>query len=105
MTDDEKMLLVAKACGWTLIDKRSYDDKCPWCKELKGYFDPLDDCNDMAEIVAKLGLTIEACNTLEQAICTSEDGSITVSLLANGNMPAALRRAVFEVAAQIGETK
>ena len=104
LTDDEKMLLVAKACRWTLFkDESGWRHRGPgrrWGTPFKG------DGNDMAEIVAKLGIGTLADNINEMAVCWHKSTlGITVSIPANGNMKAALCRAVFEVAAKIGETR
>ena len=110
MTDDEKMLLVAKACGWTL--RRTHypttGETFYFCRELGRRIHPRTDCNDMAEIVAKLGLQIHANNMLGVAECSTKGvlfNDLKASRIpADGNIKAALCRAVFEVAAKIGET-
>ena len=116
MTDDEKMMLVAKACGWTLAADTIFRGQTRyWCQDLSCEFLPKENTNIMAEIVAKLGLLLQV--RLEREIGSTTYpataycmGSwpnfhkIESSVPANGNMKAALCRAVFEVAAKIGET-
>ena len=107
MTDDEKMLLVAKACGWTLENVEG----SVICAELGRSgrrFNPLHNANDMLEILSNLGLSLMADRESKLAWCHVKAGSphfyFQTIVPANGNMKAALCRAVFEVAAKIGET-
>ena len=110
MTDDEKMLLVAKACGWTLVksDLIVSDESRWWVPEIRCYFKAPGSIQVMAEIVAKLGLQIHANNMLGVAECSTKGvlfNDLKASRIpADGNIKAALCRAVFEVAAKIGET-
>ena len=106
MTDDEKMLLVAKACGWTLEPRRAAlaGRNCCWCVDLMDYFEPLLNSDITLEIVTKLDLIMHPDKIHKVARCWQYIGNVAISIPANGDMPAALCRAVFEVAATIGAT-
>ena len=105
MTDDEKMPYVALACGWTVepIGKDVNGETWWWCNEFADHFTPLHDANDMLEIVAKLSLLLSAGDVFgTSATCLSRERDVMSTIPADGDMQAALKRAAFEVAVQVG---
>ena len=57
MSDKELLELAAKAAGYTL-DEQMLEKGWAFCKELHGYWNPLEDNEDAFVLAVKLGLCI-----------------------------------------------